>query len=219
MSDSPGGNTHPRDRRRNERSRKRNHRPTQGNGGGGAPEADPPRSERDCHEPHRERDRNDELAGSPGASGQVMATPTLRQKLLRVFTLGFLRPKSRTAKPGKESHDHHAGKNADVDVPPPDPGAVTSPRLFVGNLHEEITEDDLLNLFKGIGPVKSVDIVYNGYNHCSRGRGFVEFNHPDDARRAVAELHGLPYMRRPLLLGPAKSRGHDEREADADLPG
>ena len=93
---------------------------------------------------------------------------------------------------------------------------VTTERLHVGNLHYDASEDDLLDIFKGIGPVQSVDIVYSGNTHRSKGFGFVQFMALSDAKRAVQELHGQNFMGRPLILGPARSRGRDDREADDD---
>ena len=103
-----------------------------------------------------------------------------------------------------------------MGTPPADPDAVTTERLHVGNLSYDASESDLLDLFKGIGKVQSVDIVYNGRTHRSKGFGFVQMMTVSDARRAVVELHGKSFMGRPLNLGPARSRGRDEREADDD---
>ena len=103
-------------------------------------------------------------------------------------------------------------------MPPVDPEAVDNPRLHIGNLHYDASESDLMDLFKGVGPVKEVDVVYNGRTHRSKGFGFVQMATIADARRAVADLHGKPFMGRPLILGPARSRGEDKREADEDSP-
>jgi len=93
---------------------------------------------------------------------------------------------------------------------------VDNERLHIGNLSYDASESDLMDLFKGVGPVKEVDIVYNGRTHRSKGFGFVQMATLTDARRAVIELHGQPFMGRPLILGPARSRGIDAREADEE---
>jgi hypothetical protein len=91
-------------------------------------------------------------------------------------------------------------------------GPVESPRLYVGNLSYDVAESDLTDLFKGIGGVRNVEIVYNRNTHRSKGYGFVEMLHVDDAKRAVEVLHDQFFMGRKLNVSGAKSKGQDERE-------
>jgi hypothetical protein len=93
-----------------------------------------------------------------------------------------------------------------------DGSSVESPRVYVGNLSYDVTEQDLQELFKGIGPVRSVEIVYNRSTHRSKGYGFVEMLHKDEAVRTVEVLHDQPFMGRKLIVSGAKSKGQDERE-------
>lgn len=95
-------------------------------------------------------------------------------------------------------------------------GPVESPRLYVGNLSYDVTEGDLTELFKGIGGVRNVEIVYNRNTHRSKGYGFVEMLHFDDAKRSVEVLHDQPFMGRKLNVSGAKSKGQDEREDRED---
>jgi len=89
---------------------------------------------------------------------------------------------------------------------------VESPRVFVGNLSYDVTEGDLQDLFKGIGGVRNVEIVYNRSTHRSKGYAFVEMLHMDEAKRAVEVLHDQPFMGRKMAVSGAKSKGQDERE-------
>ena len=89
---------------------------------------------------------------------------------------------------------------------------VESPRVYVGNLSYDVSEQDLQELFKGIGGVRNVEIVYNRSTHRSKGYGFVEMLHMDEAMRAVEVLHDQPFMGRKLTVSGAKSKGQDERE-------
>lgn len=93
-----------------------------------------------------------------------------------------------------------------------DPSTVESTRVYVGNLSYDVTEQDLQELFKGIGGVRNVEIVYNRNTHRSKGYGFVEMLHKDEAVRAVEVLHDQPFMGRTLTVSGAKSKGQDERE-------
>jgi RNA recognition motif-containing protein len=106
-------------------------------------------------------------------------------------------------------------RNADRDRDRPrggDGSTVESPRVYVGNLSYDVSEQDLQELFKGVGPVRNVEIVYNRSTHRSKGYGFVEMLHKDEAVRAVEVLHDQPFMGRKLMVSGAKSKGYDERE-------
>jgi hypothetical protein len=93
-----------------------------------------------------------------------------------------------------------------------DRSSVESSRVYVGNLSYDVSEQDLQELFKGIGGVRNVEIVYNRSTHRSKGYGFVEMLHKDEAMRAVEVLHDQPFMGRKLIVSGAKSKGQDERE-------
>ena len=87
-----------------------------------------------------------------------------------------------------------------------------SARVYVGNLSYDVSESDLQDLFKGIGGVRNVEIVYNRSTHRSKGYGFVEMLHMDEAKRAVEVLHDQPFMGRKLTVSGAQSKGLDDRE-------
>ena len=87
-----------------------------------------------------------------------------------------------------------------------------STRVYVGNLSYDVSEQDLQELFKGIGGVRNIEIVYNRSTHRSKGYGFVEMLRMDEAMRAVEVLHDQPFMGRKMTVSGAKSKGQDERE-------
>jgi hypothetical protein len=93
-----------------------------------------------------------------------------------------------------------------------DPSSVESSRIYVGNLSYEATEQDLKELFKGIGAVRSVEVVYDRKTHRSKGFGFVEMLHVDEAKKAVEILHDQFFMGREMVVSGAKKKGQDERE-------
>jgi hypothetical protein len=99
-----------------------------------------------------------------------------------------------------------------------DGSTVESSRVYVGNLSYDVTEQDLQELFKGIGGVRNVEIVYNRSTHRSKGYGFVEMLHKDEAVRSVEVLHDQPFMGRKLIVSGAKSKGQDEREDREERP-
>ena len=97
-----------------------------------------------------------------------------------------------------------------------DPKSVESTRVYVGNLSYDVTEQDLQELFKGVGGVRNIEVVYNRSTHRSKGYGFVEMLRMDDAVRAVEVLHDQPFMGRKMTVSGAKSKGQDEREDAED---
>ena len=81
---------------------------------------------------------------------------------------------------------------------------VTSPKLYIGNLSYEATENDLLELFNGVGSVTDAEVVSHKETDRSKGFGFVTMGTVDEARRAVTELHDKSFMGRKLVVSGAK---------------
>ena len=93
---------------------------------------------------------------------------------------------------------------------------VSNCRLYVGNLSYEATESDLEDVFKGIGEVRSVEIIYNPRTHKSKGYAFVEMKKMEDAIRSVDILHNQPFMGRSLLVSGANERQEQPRQPRED---
>lgn len=95
----------------------------------------------------------------------------------------------------------------------PEKVAVETPRLYVGNLSYDASDSDIEELFKGIGNVKNVEIIYNRHTHRSKGYGFVQMFNTDDAKRAVDVLHDQPFLGRNLIVNGSKARNPDDPAA------
>lgn len=93
-----------------------------------------------------------------------------------------------------------------------DPSTVENRRVYVGNLSYDSTENDIEELFKGVGAVRTVEIVYNRKTHRSKGYGFVEMIDIDEAKRTVEVLHDQFFMGRKLTVSGAKSKDHQDAE-------
>ncbi|OAY81155.1 eukaryotic translation initiation factor 3 subunit G [Ananas comosus] len=63
----------------------------------------------------------------------------------------------------------------------------------VTNLSEDTREPDLLELFRTFGPVSRVYVAVDQKTGVSRGFGFVNFVHKEDAERAINKLNGYGY--------------------------
>lgn len=95
-----------------------------------------------------------------------------------------------------------------------DPSTVENRRVYVGNLSYDTTESDLEELFKGVGAVRRVEIVYNRSTHRSKGYGFIEMLDIDEAKRTVEVLHDQFFMGRQITVSGAKSKDYDDAEKE-----
>lgn len=73
-------------------------------------------------------------------------------------------------------------------------------RIYCGNLHTNITEDDLRCVFQSFGEVLSVTINRDEMGR-SKGFGFIQFNAPEEANFALAKGNGLELAGNHLRLG------------------
>jgi RNA recognition motif-containing protein len=91
-------------------------------------------------------------------------------------------------------------------------------KLYVGGLPYSVTDDGLLQLFtdKGYKPV-SANVIIDKYTGRSKGFGFVELGPNDDMARAIAELNGLNFEGRGLLVNEA--RPQEARGGGGHRPG
>ena len=79
-------------------------------------------------------------------------------------------------------------------------------RLFVGNLAFEVRDDELKELFARAGTCKSAALVMDRATGRPRGFAFVEMGSEEEARRAVAELHGTQLRGRAINVSEARER-------------
>ncbi|MCS7091032.1 MAG: RNA-binding protein [Verrucomicrobiota bacterium] len=79
-------------------------------------------------------------------------------------------------------------------------------RLFVGNLSYRTMENDLHEYFSQVGVVTSVNVMFDRVTGKSRGFAFVEFATPEEAARAVEQLHNREFQGRTLTVNIARPR-------------
>jgi polyadenylate-binding protein len=89
-------------------------------------------------------------------------------------------------------------------------GAATSTaaagvNLYVKNLDDSTDDDSLKALFEQFGTVTSVSAVKDEGGKC-KGFGFVSFQSPDDATKAVTEMHLKVVKGKPLYVGLAEKK-------------
>lgn len=81
-----------------------------------------------------------------------------------------------------------------------------STKLYVGNLSFGMTDQDLEELFGGMGTVQSANIITDRETGRSRGFGFVEMGSADEATAAINEFNGKEINGRSLTVNEAKQR-------------
>jgi polyadenylate-binding protein len=83
--------------------------------------------------------------------------------------------------------------------------------VYVKNLSESTSEDNLKEIFGAFGPITSV-IVVRADDGKSRCFGFVNFENSDDAARAVEDLNGTKIDEKELYVGRAQKKSEREMQ-------
>jgi len=78
--------------------------------------------------------------------------------------------------------------------------------IFVGNIGPDVTETELVELFKPFGQVGSVQLVRELFTGKLRGFGFVEMPGKAHSLAAIAGLNGKEFAGRPLKVNEARPR-------------
>ncbi|KNE66523.1 hypothetical protein AMAG_19587 [Allomyces macrogynus ATCC 38327] len=77
--------------------------------------------------------------------------------------------------------------------------AAASAKISVTNLDRGVTEDDLRELFKRIGRVKSVQLYYDK-NGRSQGTAHIHYQAKADAAKAIAQYNNVTLDGRPMQI-------------------
>lgn len=161
-------------------------------------------------------DRRESSGYRPKYKKEAPAKLSLWQRFLGLFGIrpAKNKPAAKNDKPAAKTNTRVARNRQERVSAPKQP--VSNRRLYVGNLSYEATESDLEDVFKGIGEVNSVEIIYNPRTHKSKGYAFVEMKKMEDAVRSVDILHNQPFMGRNLLVSGANER--QEQANDSRSP-
>jgi len=80
-----------------------------------------------------------------------------------------------------------------------------SRKLYVGNLPDSATEQDLSDKFSTYGTVKSVELITVRVAGRNRGFGFIEMASKAAAQAAIDSLNGTDYDGRPMKVNEART--------------
>jgi len=184
---------------------------------------------RSQHQGRQNRENREDRGPRPPRKEFKPAPLTLWQKILKA--IGLYKEPVRPPRPAKKesvrfeegpprevkSNTRNArqgeARPGDREAPQrraPEKTEVGSPRIYLGNLSYDATEEDLKDLFKGVGTVRNVEIVYNRRTHKSKGYGFVDMLNMEEAKRSVEVLHDQFFMGRKLVVSGAKTKDHED---------
>jgi cold-inducible RNA-binding protein len=79
-------------------------------------------------------------------------------------------------------------------------------KLYVGNLAFTMTEGELEDLFRQVGDVSEVQIIFDKFTNKSRGFAFVTMATDAAAQEAVSRFHGQAVEGRPVTVNEARPR-------------
>ncbi len=77
-------------------------------------------------------------------------------------------------------------------------------KIFVGNLSQEVKEEELTELFQENGRVSSVKIIRDMFSQASKGFGFVEMPGKVEAKKALDNLNTLELKGKKLVVNEAR---------------
>ena len=78
--------------------------------------------------------------------------------------------------------------------------------IYIGNLANEVTEEDLKQAFDAFGKGESVNIIKDKYTNRSKGFGFVEMASKTEGQSAIDGLNGKELKGKALNVNEARPR-------------
>jgi len=78
--------------------------------------------------------------------------------------------------------------------------------IYVGNLSQDVTDEDLYREFEGFGQVASATVIKDKFSGESRGFGFVEMPSKEEASAAIEGLQERDLKGRKINVNEARPR-------------
>lgn len=78
--------------------------------------------------------------------------------------------------------------------------------IYVGNLSQDVSEEDLSSLFSEYGKVSSAKVIRDMFAQTSKGFGFVEMAGQADAKKAIDTLNAYELKGKKLVVNEARPR-------------
>jgi RNA recognition motif-containing protein len=81
-----------------------------------------------------------------------------------------------------------------------------NPKLYVGNLNYNTTEEQLRQIFAEVAPVASVSLITDRETGRPKGFGFVEMETSEGARDAIEKLNNREVDQRTITVSEARPK-------------
>ncbi len=79
-------------------------------------------------------------------------------------------------------------------------------KIYVGNLSDDVTEEDLRQEFGAFGEVTSANIITDKYSGRPKGFAFIEMASKSEAEAAITGLNGKMLKERTIMVNEARPR-------------
>jgi len=83
--------------------------------------------------------------------------------------------------------------------------------IYVGNLSQEVNDDDLREAFESYGKITSAKVIVDRFSGESRGFGFIEMPDKQEAMAAMESLNGAEIKGKKIMVSEAKPRADKRR--------
>ena len=78
--------------------------------------------------------------------------------------------------------------------------------IYVGNLSQQVTENDLRDAFESFGQVTDIKIIKDRFTSESKGFGFIEMPAKQEAESAIEDLNGTDLKGKTIKVNEARRR-------------
>jgi len=78
--------------------------------------------------------------------------------------------------------------------------------IYVGNLSQQVTENDLREAFESFGQVTDIKIIKDRFTSESKGFGFIEMPAKQEAESAMEDLNGTDLKGKTINVNEARPR-------------
>jgi len=83
--------------------------------------------------------------------------------------------------------------------------------IYIGNLTQQASDEDLRKAFESFGNVKSVNIIKDKFSGASKGFGFVEMETKTEAQAAIQDLNGSELKGTKIIVNEARPKSDNRR--------
>lgn len=84
-------------------------------------------------------------------------------------------------------------------------------KVYVGNLNETVSDNELKDLFSAAGTLSSAVVVKDRDSGMSRGFGFLEFESRQDGEKAISQFDGHTLSGSQIKVNEAREKNRQNR--------